>query len=369
MVNISRIETTQRIVEAIKKVGPRNCAEIARLTNIPERTVREKVKRQLEKKGILVRVNVDLAKLGLTQLWVTLKFNEEVEEVATRVLRALSKVGYLTYHAKILPNNYYVALFAVPRELKDRYSELFESLLELKIIKRFKLHELSWLIRPSMRTEYYNFDMNEWLIDWGEIERSSIRLYNPVGDTPIVNIDKIDLALLSKLQINATLSLREIAKALNLNPKTLGYHMREHLLRKGVITGYNIIWFGPPTGPTRKWILNLIIEMDHLEANEVNDVRVVFNKIPFLYSEAYSYDGFYGTQIFLPAIHYTDLISYLSKNLRTQADRLSIGFVDRSDARGYTIPYEMFKDGKWFYNVDETIELFKRLAIELKLKE
>lgn len=104
---------------------------------------------------------MDLTKLGLTQLWVTLKFNEEVEEVATRILRALSKLGYLTYHVKILPNNHYVSLFAVPRELKDRYSELFESLLELKIIKRQSFlipifHAPNSDDNPSKKNHHYN---------------------------------------------------------------------------------------------------------------------------------------------------------------------------------------------------------------------
>ncbi|MFQ6076117.1 MAG: hypothetical protein ACE5Z5_08290, partial [Candidatus Bathyarchaeia archaeon] len=86
------------IVEAIKRVGPRNCSLISRLTGIPVETVRYKIRRQLIRKGIRVHLSVDYNKLCLLRNWITLDFNDEYSELAPSMLDVLSRIGYLTYY-------------------------------------------------------------------------------------------------------------------------------------------------------------------------------------------------------------------------------------------------------------------------------
>jgi len=96
-----------RIIAAIGAAGPRNVAQISRMTHAHQETIRYKVKKRFGRLGFRFHAEVDFEKLGLTLHWATLDFTKEYYGMAPQILRALNQVGYLTYFAKLVPQGTY----------------------------------------------------------------------------------------------------------------------------------------------------------------------------------------------------------------------------------------------------------------------
>ncbi len=169
-----RVDEIGCIVEAIKRVGPRNCSLISRMTGIPTETVRYKIDEQLVRKGIIIRVSVDYNKLGLARNWLTLNFSDEYDELAPRILDALSKIGYLIYYGRVVPRRNYVSIAALPPKAKAEYRKFLNGLIDLSILTSYKMDELAWVRYLSMRPEYYDFSTRTWKINWEGLNQSKV---------------------------------------------------------------------------------------------------------------------------------------------------------------------------------------------------
>ena len=110
-----------RIISAIGKAGPRNVAQISRMTGAHQETIRYKLKKRFGRLGFRFHAVVNYNKLGLHLHWAALDFSKAYNPVAPQMLRALNQVGYLVYFAKIIPQGNYDALFAIPENTADQY--------------------------------------------------------------------------------------------------------------------------------------------------------------------------------------------------------------------------------------------------------
>ncbi|MDG6962507.1 MAG: Lrp/AsnC family transcriptional regulator, partial [Nitrososphaerota archaeon] len=65
-----------KIIAAIGKAGPRNIAQISRMTGAHQETIRYKIKKRFGRLGLRFRAEVDFPKLGLNLHWASLNFPE-----------------------------------------------------------------------------------------------------------------------------------------------------------------------------------------------------------------------------------------------------------------------------------------------------
>ena len=173
-----RSETIVKVIEAIKKVGPRNCSLISRMTGIPTETVRYKIKNQLIKKGISFRVNVNYARLGLIRTWATFKFNRKITNYAHLILNSMAENAYLIYYARSLLDESYVAMFAIPREFIMDYRKLLDKLVEIGILSSYEFDPLIQVDFVQFNPKYYDFNFRSWKIDWRKIREKERGVFN-----------------------------------------------------------------------------------------------------------------------------------------------------------------------------------------------
>jgi len=344
------------IVETIKRVGPRNVSLISRLTGIPVETVRYKIRRQLIKNGIGGHISVNYNKLGLVRNWLVLDFDEKYREMATRMLAALSKTGYLIYYGRILPQGTYVSIIALPPSLRVQYGELLDRLMDLGILASYEMDELAWIRHLSMRPEYYDFETKMWKVDWASLHQSKV-IVNQMMDSEVGEpmVDKTDLLILKELQIDSMKTISKIAKRLELKPKTVRYHYMEHVLRRGLITNFIVKWQGSREQMHRS-ILNAFIEFRDLTERSLLDVQKVFHRLPFTWFDAVSNNrSLYLAFLSLPVTQYINLLDYLQASVSVH--RFEIKLVDTFCAEAYTIPYEMFNETRgWVFSPEKALK-------------
>ena len=60
----------------------------------------------------------------------------------------------------------------------------------------------------------------------------------------VKNSTRPTLRIIEQLQLDANVQLTEVAKSLQINPKTLSWHYRAHVLGRGLLKGYTVNWIG-----------------------------------------------------------------------------------------------------------------------------
>jgi len=347
------------IVEAIKRVGPRNCSLISRMTGIPIGTVRYKIYEQLKKKGVRVQVSVDYSKLGLARNWVALNFSDKCSELAPRILERLSSIGYLTYYGRVVPQGNYFSLVALPPKAKAEYRKFLNGLIDLNILTSYKMDELDWICFLSMRPEYYDFSTGTWNINWETLNQSKV-LVKGMGDIYVGEpmADKVDLLILTELQLDSTVSIMEIARKLKMKFKKVNYHFLEHVVRRELIMNYIIRWQAGIEDDGQYSTLSMAIEFRDLTRGELSSVQEVFHKLPFGWFDALSSDrALYLVYVSLPLTQYVNLLNYLRRTISRYNQKFKVSLIDASCSQGYTIPCEMFDEKQgWTFDAEKTLK-------------
>ena len=350
------------IIGAIKRVGPRNCSLISRLTAIPIETVRNKIHKQLIRKGIRFHISVDYSKLGLTRNWVTLDFEDEYSKLAPSILDTLSRIGYLIYYGRLVPQGSYVSIIACPFETKREYRRFLSGLIDLGILVSYEIDELDNVQQHFMKHKHYDFRKGAWNIDWTNIDQSKAIMTKVLEDSTYeLMADKTDLLILKQLQLDPTATYAKIARELKTNQKTVRYHYIEHIVGRRLIKEYIIRWTAGFGVNERHSILGLIVQISNITGEALSAVQKVFHNLPFTWFDSFSHDQrLYLAYVVPPVTEYVNALNYLRRNIpKPCLQNFEVGLVDMSCSMGYTIPYEMFDEELgWVFDVDKALEEF-----------
>jgi DNA-binding Lrp family transcriptional regulator len=351
------LEPTYKLIEAIKKYGPRNFSLLSRVTGIPIETIRYKICKQFKEKGIGVHLGIDYNKLALVRTWIKLEFQESFLQYAEKLLWKFSEIGYLIYYASTLPYNEYYAMFAIPTRYRKEYRNFLDSLIEEGILNNYYAYELTSCRHLSLNAKYFDFDNWEWKIDWNNLESPDVNVEQPFESELLKDplVDYHDLLILKELQINSLRSLSEIAKKLNMNPRTILYHFNEHIIRRGIINQYYIKWWYKKISDEEK--VSLILQVYDINEKEIRILKEEIEKLPFTFFDAYSLESrFYIAQQLLPAEHINNTLKYLTKIKKMHGiNNFSLEFIEKEEA--FTTPYEEFDEREgWIFNRERTLK-------------
>jgi DNA-binding Lrp family transcriptional regulator len=350
----------QLIIGAIKRAGPRNCSLISRLTGVPIETVRYKINKQLVSKGIRFHTSIDYSKLGLVRNWVTLEFNDEYKEMATKILDDLSRIGYLIYFGRIVPQGKYASIIAIPFEAKKEYRRFLNALIGLGILKSFEIDEFADIQQHFMKHEHYDFDAEDWNIDWEELDKVETPDIKKIeNESHGIMSDKTDLLILEQLQFDPTASFANIARELKIKQKTVRYHYLEHIIKRRLIKEYIIRWTSGLGSRERQAVLGMIIQIRNISSEERLFLQEIFYKLPFTWFDGLSSDqDLYLAYLATPLNQYVNVLNYLRRNIpRYSRQNFNVSIVDMSCSMGYTIPYELFDEKQgWIFSSEKTIE-------------
>jgi len=375
MSHAKSIETTRdespdleaRIIRAIGSAGPRNVAQISRMTGAHQETIRYKIKKRFGRLGFRFHAEVDFDKLGLSLHWASLDFARDYQGMASQILRALNQVGYLTYFARIVPQGNHVALFALPDGTADQYREFLSGLESEGILKGFALDELVVSRHKAMDPRFFNFRSGRWEIEWDKVAaQKPIPLQ--LGPKPHVeDFDYYDLLVIKELQKDSLQHLTGIAKKLKVHQKTLEYHYRTHVQKWKLVPSYRIRWAQDTTKRLVHSVASTQLTFRNLSSIEFTEVQAAISKIPFLWTEDLLQGGTYVAMLHVPVTDIINVTSYVSRALPNLSSRLDVGFIEPANATSFTIPYNMYQGDKWKFNLRQMENsLRKESVISLK---
>jgi DNA-binding Lrp family transcriptional regulator len=340
-----------RIITAVGSAGPRNVAQISRMTGAHQETIRYKLKKRFARLGFRFHAEVDYGKLGLRLHWATLDFDQAYYDMAPQILRALNQVGYLTYFAKVVPQGNYTALFALPGNTSEEYNGFLSELKNKGIMRNFTLSEALASRRKAMDPRYFNFRSGRWEIEWAKIAEQAPVLLPTAPRPEISEFDHYDLLVIKELQKDSLQHLTGIARKLKVHQKTLEYHYRTHVQKWKLIPSYKIRWVQDVTKrPIHSTAVTQLM-FHGLSGQEFAEVQAAISKIPFLWSEDLLQDGSYIAIMYVPLTDMISVTSYINQALPNLSSKIDVGFVKPQEASSFTIPYHMYQDGNWKFDV------------------
>jgi len=352
-----------RIITAIGAAGPRNVAQISRMTGAHQETIRYKIKKRFGRLGFKFHAVVDYDKLGLSLHWGTLDFSNVYDSMASQALRALNQVGYLTYYARLVPQGNYVALFALPQGTAGQYRDFLSGLVSKGILTRFALEEVLVTRHKVMDPRFFNFRSGRWEIEWNKVtEQPPIPIPSERRQRP-ADFDYYDLLVIKELQKDSLQHLTGIAKKLKVHQKTLEYHYRTHVQKWKLIPSYRIRWAQDITKrPVHSTVMTRMRFTD-LSRPEFAKIQAAISKVPFLWQEDLLQGGTYTAMMYVPLVDLINVSSYVTKAAPGLASRVEVAFINASDASSFTIPHHMYQDGAWKFNARQVEAALRKEAV------
>ena len=352
-----------RIITAIGKAGPRNVAQISRMTGAHQETIRYKIKKRFGRLGFKFHAEVDFDKLGLNLHWASLTFSKAYHDMAPQVLSALNRVGYLAYYAKLVPQGDYAALFALPENTTEQYRGFLTRLEDAGILSGSSLTEVSVSRHKPMDPRCFNFRSGRWEIEWNKVaDHTPLPL--PSGDRPHAeDFDYYDLLVIKELQKDSLQHLTGIARKLKVHQKTLEYHYRTHVQKWKLVPSYRIRWAQDITKRPIHSTAITRLRFSGLSKPEFTAAQSAMSKIPFLWVEDLLRDGTYITMMYVPLTDLVNVTSYVNSSVPNLESKVEMSFVKLSEAGSFTIPYNMYQDGRWKFNTQQMETALKKEAI------
>ena len=339
-----------RIITAIGKAGPRNVAQLSRMTGAHQETIRYKIKKRFSRLGFGFHAQVDFDKLGLNLHWATLDFHRTHNGRAPQLLMKLNRVGYLTHFAKVVPQGNYIVLFALPRNATDAYSEFLARLRDEGILRSFTLDRVLVSRHRAMDPRYFDFRSGQWEIDWRVLERQQPIPLPIGGGSHVEDFDYYDLLVIKELQNDSLQHLTGIAKKLKVHQKTLEYHYRTHVQKLKLVPSYGIRWTQDTTKRSTNSTITTRLIFHGLTKSELDAVQGAVSKIPFLWMEDLLQSGDYIATLYTPVREMLNVFSYISAAAPDLASKVGMSFVKPDETTSFTIPYNMYQSGAWRFN-------------------
>jgi DNA-binding Lrp family transcriptional regulator len=342
-----------RIVAAIGLAGPRNVAQISRMTHAHQETIRYKVKKRFGRLGFKFHAEVDYDRLGLSLHWATLNFSKAYYGMAPQILRTMNQVGYLTYYAKLVPQGNHIALFALPENTAGQYREFLSDLGSKGILDGHTLDGVLASRHKAMDPRFFNFRAGRWEIEWNELAELPPSPLPRKSEKHPEDFDYYDLLIIKELQKDSLQHLTGVAKKLKVHQKTLEYHYRTHVQKWKLIPSYRIRWSQDTAKRPIHSTVMVHLSFSNLTKTEFSEVQAAISKVPLLWMEYEMENGTYIAMLYVPVTDLMSVSSYINDAVPNLASKLNMSLVKYAEANAFTIPYHMFQDGAWKSNLRE----------------
>ena len=336
-----------RIVSAIGAVGPRNVAQIARLTGAHQETIRYKIKRQFVDKGFRFQADVDYRRFGLVLYWGRFVVSPQYYGSPTRLFRSLNDAAYLIHFSKILPQGHFMALFSLPEGMVGELTGFLENLRQRKVFSEFTLSRVMAQRHKTMDPRFFNFRKNRWEVDWDQVRKLRPLPLEEEARKPRVQADYTDMLTVKELQKDARQHIAEIARKLKLNAKMLEYHYRTHVMKGGLVPSFRVRWTRDTDEPRLRSMVTVKLTFEGLGEEQLKAVQSVVNRIPFLLVEDLVEPATYAANLAIPLGDLVPTMNHINRELQYLGRSFDMGYLSIEDSENYTIPYHMFSKGKW----------------------
>jgi DNA-binding Lrp family transcriptional regulator len=367
--------TSPELVNEISRIGP-DIPEIARRLGRKPQSVRYLYKKLQNRFAIQGVLNHEC--VGLRRIILQLKFRDEYADYVKPLMFAMNELSYVVSYSKIVGDDSYIVHASVPKEYVDEFLAFIESLRKMTILTDVESYTFDWFCNIPMRADYFDFAFGRWNFDMSSLPPSQFEsdLQNLHLET--LHFDRIDLLIAKELQIDGTRKLKEIQEAikerdgLDIEYKTLGWHLKAHVNRKRMFKGYRINWMGTASDPVtgRVGLRRHAYTAAELLVRGPSDrerriLREHFSRLPVLWSEASGKD--YYAQIAIPNEMIVEGLQFISEVMHPIMSKSKFSLIDPKIAVGFTFSYNLFNEEthEWVFNGEELLTKFVALKAEI----
>jgi len=359
-----------KILECLGRYGPRNTAYIAKKLGIYRGTVRKRIKRMISNFFITFHATIYHTNLGLKKAFVFAEAIPGREELFFDCLKANDfwvYVGpcYGRYEG-------YYGIYTVPNAHTLEFMQFVQELEKIGVAQKVKLLWSTSLQTVNSTGKWFNHDSGAWILPWNEwmeqilaIKRTKLpyTLMDP-KDFPL-RADYIDIFILKELEKDATIKLSKVAEMLNLTPEAVLHHYKKHVIERGLIEGFEILFYRFDKGTSDFSVF--IFSFDD-EQKMIRFALALLDK-PFVYTFGKVLgENALIAHILLPRSEYRGFKKVLSKLVQNGFLKTYEYIMEDFEGRDrQTISYEFFKDGSWTYNHDEHLKRLHNLVKQRNL--
>lgn len=344
--------TDIKILEALGVYGPRNIERLAERLGMPVQTVRDRTKRLKSLFSLQLQANIYHTFIGLKKAFVFAKANPGFEDLLRECLKA---EGYYLYLARTYtpPRGYY-GIYGIPAEHTADFERFIKEIEKLNATESIKLFWSTCIQTVNLTDSWFNQKSNTWTFNWKKwvrkIDNQGTQLPATLTEPKSYpqEADIIDILVLTELEKDATIKLRDIAKMLNLSPLKVQYHFTNHVIRKGLIEGYAVLL--PSFGKNSDIFC---FRFDFNNSEDMAKFALSLMNKPFArgISKIFGETALF-VHIHLPRKEFGDFMNTLS-GLARKGFLRNYDYVIEDPSRHseqQTISYEFFENGTWTYN-------------------
>ncbi len=344
-------------------------AEVARRLKLPKESVSYNFRSTIEKKGYVVQARPSRGALGLREIAAVVDIAEEHGENTVQLSGNMSGHWFLHSIYRTLPDGKYILDFNLPEEHYEEFPGLLKGMQEAGFVT--KVHttlRFSWRRYQPMRADLFDFKKGRWEFDWSQLSSGD----GPEArrETPRQRFDAADLSVLRYFLMDASMSIKDIAKDLGVSSKTAYRHAR-HIEDARLIEWYRVNWMkthvdrerGEPLAPHHKFAF-MHVYVHGVTPEEQSTLSERMNLLPFLWCEGAGPD--YLAEMGVPLEQMVETMTYLREVLAPVAKRSEYFMIDTSKAAVFAPDPGVYNDKTkdWVFDLDAQIA---NLAEQLKI--
>lgn len=367
-------EQQTKLAMLLQERGPR-ITEIARQLGESPETVRYWFKQNIlgARGGVAYQAVPNYGGLGFRRIHAIIDFSDEYLHHAKDIMISMSRLCYLSYCFRIFPSGYYSITLTVPSEVARHYSELLSKLQDIGIFRIVESSNLDWVRVTPMKARYFDFSKGRWDFDWSAVMSEKVRVI-PIEPSDSIEYDYDDLRILEKLQVDATKSLGDISRELDI-PYQHAYSHFGHIFERKQISLYRIVW--PATGPknqeeSKPWQqhhAHMAIQffVRNSSSSESHSLLNKMERLPFNWANGGGEGGFLS-EFVVPLEYYSETFQYLSETLQDSRRRTEFYIANQADALSFTIPAHLYDrdTDAWSNRAGDAEDRFRKLVVTVK---
>jgi DNA-binding Lrp family transcriptional regulator len=357
-----------KILEGLSMLGPRNLALIAENLQIPQTTVRYRVQRMLSNSILFLHLNPYHTFMGLKKSVVFFEAEPGYEDLLLDCLRVND---FWLYLGRIYgPYEGCAGIWTVPKEKANLFEEFTKTLIEYGVARSVELNWSTCFEGIPVQKRWFDQKKLEWEFNWGElvneirtIEGSLPYTLVEPDDWPI-RVDLEDLLIIKELEKDGKTTLTEISEAVNLSLETVKYHFREHVVKKGLIEGYQVEIYRFPFPLSEL----LWFKFEFNSYDQFRRFALALHDKPFpIFLGKVLGENALISQIYLPKWEFRKFVNTLSSLIR-EGHLMGYHYFIQDMYQNWrqTIPYQHFYEGVWDYDEVKHLRKIERLLKNVK---
>ncbi|RLF23150.1 MAG: hypothetical protein DRJ68_00405 [Thermoprotei archaeon] len=260
--------------------------------------------------------------------------------------------------------------FVVPMGCEGELLALLEFCSSSGLIDNYSLYFTSSPNNVVMGFEWYDFASHQWVYRWQELVDDVVKRADDSGfefralalgyeQAGTAKIDWLDLLILHHLELDIFTSLKSMASVAGVTPQDMGYHFKNHVVKRGLVKVVRPYWVHVP-------LQNLCMGVIDLRFSKLSCLEgfiKALNRKPIAYSYTY-YQVDSSPSILLGcAMPFKEFSMFMScldelRSLGLLKEFREL-FLDIENSRGRALPYELFREGRWIYDIESC---FSKLA-------